>query len=263
MPKLSVITINYNNADGLQKTIQSVLAQNFEDFEYIIIDGGSSDGSKAIIEDQADSLAYWVSEMDAGIYNAMNKGIKKATGDYLLFLNSGDYLFNDEVVKEIFAQGNEADIIYGNLVAEKEDSTRTEWILTKELSPSYFISSSLPHSSSFIKRSLFLNHGLYSEHFKIVSDWEFFFKATQKYKCSYQHVPLFASVFTLGGISTKQENIKLRLEEKLEVFKKNFPAFLLKYEQYVEAYYTSIKNQPAQQTALFRKLKNFYKKLHA
>ncbi len=91
--KLSIITVNLNNKDGLQKTIDSVISQTFKDFEWIVIDGGSTDGSKELIEKYSDYISYWVSEPDKGIYNAMNKGIKVAKGDYLEFLNSGDIFF--------------------------------------------------------------------------------------------------------------------------------------------------------------------------
>ena len=90
MTKVSVITISYNNAEGLRRTIESVVAQNYSDYEYIIIDGGSTDNSRQIIESYADHISYWVSEPDKGVYNAMNKGIAQATGEYLHFLNSGD-----------------------------------------------------------------------------------------------------------------------------------------------------------------------------
>ena len=99
--KLSIITINYNNRDGLQKTIDSVVSQTYKNFEWIIIDGGSTDGSKELIEQYQDHCAYWCSEPDKGIYNAMNKGIEKAIGDYSLFLNSGDRLHDDTVIDKI------------------------------------------------------------------------------------------------------------------------------------------------------------------
>src|SRR5215213_3812369 len=100
MPQFSIISINLNNAEGLQKTFDSVFNQTFTDFEYIIIDGGSSDGSEEIIKENADKFSYWVSEKDDGIYDAMNKGIAKATGDYLLFLNSGDHLLDSSILQK-------------------------------------------------------------------------------------------------------------------------------------------------------------------
>ena len=102
MPQLSIITINYNNLAGLQKTFESVFNQTFQDFEYIVIDGGSTDGSKELIEQYHDKIDYWVSEPDSGIYNAMNKGIVRANGEYLQFLNSGDSLLGENILKNVF-----------------------------------------------------------------------------------------------------------------------------------------------------------------
>src|SRR5690242_21925905 len=98
--KLSIITVNFNNAAGLQRTMDSAFHQTFTDYEYVIIDGGSTDGSKDLIKNHANKLVYWVSEKDNGVYQAMNKGIVRAKGDYLLFLNSGDYLLHERILDE-------------------------------------------------------------------------------------------------------------------------------------------------------------------
>ena len=98
---LSIVTINYNNKKGLAKTIESVTNQEFKDFEWIIVDGGSTDESVALIQDNLNHIDYWVSEKDQGIYDAMNKGIKASTRDYILFLNSGDYFYTNEATKII------------------------------------------------------------------------------------------------------------------------------------------------------------------
>src|SRR5688500_2837476 len=120
MPKLSIITINLNNISGLIKNFDSVFEQTFKDLEYIIIDGGSTDGSKEIIEKNAAKFSYSVSEKDKGIYNAMNKGIVKEKGEYIYFLNSGDYLVNNEVIDKVFHETEDKDIIYGDvIVADK------------------------------------------------------------------------------------------------------------------------------------------------
>ena len=112
---LSIITVNLNNRDGLLRTIESVISQTFKDFEWIVIDGGSTDGSKELIEQYADHFAYWVSEPDTGIYNAMNKGIKMAKGEYMQFLNSGDFLRSSTILYDVFSIMPKADIIYGNI----------------------------------------------------------------------------------------------------------------------------------------------------
>src|ERR1035437_595442 len=107
-PKLSIITVNLSNATGLRKTIESVISQTFTDYEYLIIDGGSTDGSLDIIKEFADRMSYWVSEPDGGIYNAMNKGIAWATGDWIIFMNSGDVFRNIEVLENVFNRNIEA-----------------------------------------------------------------------------------------------------------------------------------------------------------
>ena len=148
--KLSIITINYNNAEGLRKTLASVAAQTFRDFEHIIVDGGSTDESVEIIRQYADNEAIrpenskadnlalspyhlitsspiiWISEPDSGIYNAMNKGIKMAKGEYLLFLNSGDYLVDADTLKNVFEEANDVDIIYGDRINVYEDGSQKE-----------------------------------------------------------------------------------------------------------------------------------------
>ena len=114
--KLSIITVNLNNKDGLQKTIDSVISQTYKDFEWIIIDGGSTDGSKELIENYSDYVSYWVSEPDKGIYNAMNKGIKQSHGEYLQFLNSGDIFIEDNTLKQVVSQLVNEDIVFGYAV---------------------------------------------------------------------------------------------------------------------------------------------------
>ena len=115
--KISIITVNYNDKDGLEKTIKSVLNQENTVFEYLVIDGNSADGSKDVIEKYKDKIDYWVSEPDSGIYNAMNKGILAATGDYLLFLNSGDWLYENDSIANVDKLILESkDIYFGNAI---------------------------------------------------------------------------------------------------------------------------------------------------
>ena len=113
--KFSIITINYNNSKGLKRTLDSIISQTCHEFEWIVIDGGSSDGSRELIEQHQDSITYWCSEPDKGIYNAMNKGVNKATGDYCLFLNSGDHLCNSKVVEHLISIPFSADIVSGDI----------------------------------------------------------------------------------------------------------------------------------------------------
>ena len=231
MHSISIISINLNNKEGLNKTISSVLNQSFTDYQYIIIDGGSTDGSSELIKSYSKKITYWVSEKDGGIYNAMNKGIKQAGGEYLLFLNSGDCLFDKEVLKKMLQKGNHADIIYGNILLDN-GKEKTEGVFPEKLLFSYFFNHSLPHACSLIKRSLFENTGLYNEDYKIVSDWEFFLLAINKYQCSYQYVPIPVTVFNLEGISAREENQQLIKEERKAVLQQHFASFMPDYEAY-------------------------------
>lgn len=173
--KLSIITINYNNQLGLKKTIESVVSQLYKDFEYIVIDGGSSDGSIDIIKTNGDKISYWVSESDKGIYNAMNKGIAKAKGQYLQFLNSGDYLVSSTVLEKMMSETFDYDMVYGNcLMVYPNGKILVDCPGGADINFRTFFNSTINHQASFIKRSLFLKYGLYDEVLKIAADWKFF-----------------------------------------------------------------------------------------
>jgi len=224
MIKISIITINYNDLKGLQKTFNSVVNQSNKEFEYVVIDGGSSDGGKEFLEQNSDKLAYWISEKDSGVYNAMNKGIKAAKGEYLLFLNSGDFLVDNTIINQVhqFIDGK-VEIYYGNLFCSQNSNRILYWSPPEELSFSYFLDYSLPHPASFIKRNLFERYFYYSENFRIVSDWEFYIYCICKMNVSYKHIDLIVSDFDFDGISSVKENEKLILSEKETVIKKHFP----------------------------------------
>lgn len=202
MPQVSIITVNLNNKDGLKRTINSVRDQLFKNYEHLIIDGGSTDGSLDIINSYSDQFSFWVSEPDNGIYSAMNKGIEKAKGEYLLFLNSGDYLINTEALCIDFNVFNQDLLIGYRTTITKDHQTIVTYKLDMPKDLGFFVVSSLSHGSTFIKRSLFDSVGLYDESFKIVSDWIFFLKAIIYYGASYQELGRAVHVFELGGIST-------------------------------------------------------------
>ena len=173
-PQLSIITINLNNRDGLKNTINSVINQTFGNFEYIVIDGGSTDGSADVIERYSNKISYRISEKDSGIYNAMNKGIKKATGEYCLFLNSGDTLFDRTTIEIVFARNRDEDILYGNLIFDYLNGKQHVRKMPRSLNFKHMMRDTLWHPVSFIKRDLFNQLGLYNENFKIASDYDFF-----------------------------------------------------------------------------------------
>jgi glycosyltransferase involved in cell wall biosynthesis len=223
MPKSSVITINYNNRKGLEKTIASVITQTFNDYEYIVIDGGSDDGSADVIKTNADKITYWVSEKDKGIFNAQNKGIAKAKGEYLLFLNSGDYLCDTEVLNKVFSFNYSDDIIYGDMMIDNGKGKPVYGYSPNLITFEEMIRSTLWHPASFIKKSLFDKYGLYDETLKIVSDYEFFLKVLFIHNVSFRHIPLPVSVFATDGIGSSKENDALHKQERLQVQLKHFP----------------------------------------
>ena len=197
MTKLSIITVNRNNLSGLQKTIESVFAQTFSDYEYLVIDGNSNDGSKELIEKYENQLAYCKSEKDSGIYDAMNKGILRAKGEYLLFLNSGDFLYQNDVFSDLFSRNPTADILYGNQFLIGYSVKKYPPNLPLE----FFLSDTLPHQASFIKRSLFDKVGLYTVKYEMANDYKFFLEAIFNYQCSYKYYDITIVNFDMTGYS--------------------------------------------------------------
>ncbi len=226
MPKLSIITINYNNKEGLEKTIKSVVNQTHKDIEYVVIDGGSTDGSKELIEQHKQSITYWVSERDKGIYHAMNKGIHAATGEYLLFLNSGDYLSSDNIISDIDSELVNEDIIYGNWIQYYNSGVTKEEVFPDTITFDFLaFRYTMPHQASFIKKSLMLEAGLYDERLKIKSDWKFFLVAIFKYRCSVKHINHFISYYNKDGLSFndwfKQDSIQKK--ETRQILEEEYP----------------------------------------
>ena len=166
--KYSIVTINYNNAEGLRRTIQSVVSQTYADYEYLIIDGGSSDGSVNAIKDYEDRISYWVSEKDGGIYNAMNKGVKVAHGEYLIFMNSGDVFYNSDVLKNIREELHDEDILVGKVFIDDNNNIISP-PPQRELSMYHLFSGSIPHQGTFIKTLLQKKYP-FDETLKISSD---------------------------------------------------------------------------------------------
>lgn len=230
--KLSIITINYNNRDGLQKTIDSIVSQSFKEFEWIVIDGGSTDGSRELLEQQSDHFSYWVSEPDKGVYNAMNKGIAQAKGEYVNFMNSGDYFASPTILEEIFSTSHTADVLYGYMMRGNKDGEVNNLSMMKpNLTWIDFYRDGLPHQATFIKRSLFDKFGLYDESLKAVSDWKFFVNAFVYHKATSEFIPKKISVYAEGGISDVMGG-----EERNRVAKELFPRAMVETIPVIESY---------------------------
>jgi len=223
---ISIITVNYNDAVGLEKTIKSVQSQTYQDFEHIIIDGNSTDDSKDVIEKHKDSFSYWVSETDSGIYNAMNKGIKVAKGEYLLFLNSGDWLHDDEVLGNFILFTPIEDIVYGDvLITGRGDETFVKK-MPAELNAKKSLNFTITHQAIFFKKNVF-NEEFYDEKYAIIADWVFYNRALLIKKTTYKHIDMVITVYDGTGLSSKIENIEKREKER-DGFYKEIAPFVIK-----------------------------------
>ena len=199
--KLSIITVNYNNCSGLKRTLDSVLSQSCKDYEWVVIDGESTDGSRELIERHHDAMAYWCSEPDNGIYNAMNKGVTKAQGDYCLFLNSGDILCDSDIIDKLNKTTFHADIVSCNMYIDGV-SWKNLRISIDKMNAFSIYENTLFHPSTWIRREVLIECP-YRENFERISDWAFFFEAIVIHNCSYQHIPMASTVFYSGGVSSK------------------------------------------------------------
>ena len=221
MKKISIITINYNNCEGLRRTIESVVNQTCRDFEYIIIDGGSTDGSVDVIKRYADNIDYWVSEPDKGIYNAMNKGVAVAKGEYCLFMNSGDTFYSNDVIKLVYKKADfNSDIIAG-------DVARNGGICDSpnEITGVFMVKSALCHQTSFIKTET-LRRLPYDESLKIVSDWKHMFQLLVIANGSYQHVKVVICEYDTTGFSAI--NWQVLADEREQVLSELLPSLVRK-----------------------------------
>ena len=255
---ISIITINYNDKEGLDRTFKSVINQNWKEFEHIIIDGGSTDGSEKFIENNSSFFSYSISELDDGIYNAMNKGIKQANGEFLIFLNSGDVFFNDNVLDNLVdnLMSDFDEIVYGDvlLTNEKTDLNRIQ-IHPKNLTFNYFFNQTICHQACVFKRELFDSIFYFNERYKIVSDWEFLIFAIFKKEVKIRKLPLVVSNFDTTGISSNLEMRVIAKEEREEVLRKYFPLLIDDYKKLNR--YTSKRFQQLlniQKSVFFRKL---------
>ena len=231
--KVTVITINYNHSDGLQKTIESVQKQTLTDFEYVIVDGNSTDGSREIIEAKEHEIRQkqisfkYISEPDSGIYEAMNKGVRMANGDYCLFINSGDELYRDDVLANMQTGLGKEDIVCGDLCYGENNICPNPDTVTMRT----FYKHTLYHQASFIRTQLLKEHP-YDENMRSAADWKFFMHELVFRNATYKHVPVVVARFETGGVSTTSRDVSQK--EVLDELKICFPERVLAdYEDYV------------------------------
>jgi|ERR1035437_5401339 glycosyltransferase involved in cell wall biosynthesis len=225
--KLSIITVNLNNKNGLADTISSVISQTVSFFEFIIIDGASTDGSLELINENQERISFWLSEPDYGIYHAMNKGIRAAKGEYLLFLNSGDFLVNRDVLNNVFNVEMSEDIVYGQSHISKDNKVIYNTPHPDKLTLEFFYTRTISHQAAFIKRSLFGQFGFYCEDLKIYADLDFWIRSIILNNCSTKKIDILISDFNLDGISGKSFNEELMKSELKLILLENIPPKIL------------------------------------
>jgi glycosyltransferase involved in cell wall biosynthesis len=257
-PKLSIITVCYNEEKDIIKTCESVISQKFIDYEWLIIDGGSKDKTLENIKKYQPYITKLISEKDEGIYDAMNKGIKIAKGEYLLFLNSGDSLLNSDILLEVFKTNHSfVDIIYGDCISLQKDGSKIDWIQPQKVNLDFFCGfTGINHQSAFIKKDLFLKYGYYDTSYKSTAD-------SEKWCCFYKNKVVFKKINTyislvkgFDGMSSLEKNIKIISEERQRI---------------VDKYYVNNKNLKLnlrRQVLIFckkispPKLKSYFKKIY-
>lgn len=226
-PTLTIITVCYNIKDEIERTCKSIAGQTWRDFEWIVVDGGSTDGTVEILNKYKKQMSVFISEKDNGIYNAMNKGIKLAKGKYLNFMNGGDMFDSDNTLEKVFKNREyDADVLYGDDKLIKSNGEMKVRHFPAHVDKKFFIERSLCHQSSFIKRDLFEKYGMYNENFRIVSDWEKWIVFMDN-NCVFQHLDLVVGVFASGGVSSTMSPLHVR--EREEVHRKYYPVLVESY----------------------------------
>lgn len=213
--KISVITVTYNNLPGLRRTFPSVVEQDYSDFEYIIIDGASQDGTIAYLKEHQPGITSWVSEPDSGIYEAMNKGVRLSTGDYCIFMNAGDLFVSPYVLSQVEKHLNDADIILGNEIVVNEDDT------IKGFTPSHngftlkhLLTASTSHQATFIRRNLLLEYP-YDESLRLVSDWKFILERFLEGCHTFKEINVDVCFFKTGGATDRYRAIGLQEKKRV------------------------------------------------
>ncbi len=204
-PRVTIVTVNRNDAAGLARTLDSVRAQTFRDFEHVVIDGASTDGSVDEIRARADGLAYWTSEPDGGIYAAMNKGWRRARGEYVNFLNSGDWLAAPDVLERVFAREPvSADVVYGDSLRPAGAGGFREVPQPENPTPGlFFLRWGVCHQTVFYRREMLAALGGYDERYRILGDWDFDVRALLAGR-SWRHLPFPVAFYDAGGISANR-----------------------------------------------------------
>lgn len=223
--KISVVTVCYNAAANIEPTVRSVAAQSWGNLEYLVIDGASSDDTLSIVDRYRAKVDVLVSEKDAGIYDAMNKALRLATGEAVIFMNAGDYFYSGYVVElaaEFMTRTPEADVVYGGIEVRYLDGRVSEFMPPEAGGAlDFLINGSLPHQGTFARRSAFARSGLFDTRYRSHADYDWFLKMASDPRIIMQRAPFYVASFGLGGASSELE----RGERERHVIQNGLPAY--------------------------------------
>lgn len=249
--KVSVITVTYNDLPGLRRTVKSVLRQDYGNWEYIVVDGASNDGTRSYLETESRGQIKWISEPDGGIYEAMNKGTGMASGDYCIFINAGDCFVNSHVLSSILPYLDGSDLVTGNLVYVDERGRVNGYVPSKGcFTFENLFQSAIPHQASFIRRDVLLAHP-YDESLRLVSDWKFFLELRLTPTVTFRDADIDICFFRAGGATAR--NRELGARERQSVLS-GYP----EYKHIWDSPYKPSFLQKAYRKLLYYRIKVFY-----
>jgi len=227
--KFSIITVCKNSEKTIEKTILSVINQTYTDYEFIIVDGVSDDNTLQITEKYRANISKIISEPDSGLYDAMNKGIKLAQGDYLLFLNSDDELYDNNTLAKVSAKletmSDKPELVYGDLAVFNNETGSVSLQKHNKFNKIYLLKNTPCQPSTFYKKDVFNKYGLFDTNYKIVSDQEWFLRAFLKFNISSQYISFPVNIFYTGGLSTSKSREDKLIEERNKMLDKYFTKF--------------------------------------
>lgn len=232
--KISIITICRNNEDSIEETMKSVFFQTYPNIEYVIIDGLSTDKTVSTINKYKDRLAYFVSEKDSGMYEAMNKGIKASTGEVIYFLNAGDTLFHSSVMDNIIRHfTKDIDFLYGDVIEIDKKTGCCNIKRQNKVNNAYLYTNAICQQSILYRKSAFEKCGYFNTEYKIVGDREWLFRAFLKEKIKSKYVDIPFALFTKGGVSNNENYEKIHVKERKKAKKNYFNPFIVSFTAFM------------------------------
>lgn len=246
-PKVSVVTVCLNSAGTIERTVQSVLSQDYQDIEYIVIDGRSSDNTLNILKQYEDKISLLISEIDSGLYDAMNKGVRLSSGEFIFFINADDRFTDSSVISDFvrtYQENSELNFIYGDVLLESDSGNARISKQLKRLTSPGLCMTTICHQAIFCKKSLFDDIGYYSQEYKVVSDYEWIMRAYKKNKLKSKHIDRSICEIGTSGLTyttswqTEKRKVLLKYYNPLQIYLwRTLPRYLLPKVKYLKRRY--------------------------